>query len=716
MKIYTINGNTRKPVDGITAGMLRDSLDTDFTLALTLYNSDARRIKKGTVLEYNGNFFDVATRTKYMNGQAPFVDTTANSIFCRLNRAEYALDSFAVNGTPAEIMTAALHGTPFTFGKTDLTGKYTIVVNETSSRRAVLLTIAAQLHGEIEINGYEISLLAHRGSADEIELLDTGVVSDVQEESDDAEGTTSYSITLLHKVNLKAGDNIHLKFDPLEIDAHTRITAIEYNPYNPLEVNIEVGDYEMDIVDSFISASNEIAAAKHEFKVTSEALTSRIESAEGDISSLEQTAESLTSRITSAEGDVSVLQQTAQSLTSRIESAEGDISSLEQTAESLTATVRSKADKYGGTASSFSYSLTANSFELQANDETVLLATSDGLEIVGTVTANSGVFSNCTIDSTCTVNGTITANKICSNAGAYSSYSATGDISFIGGTSISTAQYIMRVTNAQNTSKKAYVCVYDVQGSMNAAMSTISYGSSGYLSTTSVSIVDTTVMISGESLIISAPISAYKTASFSGKVAMNGGFTGRTSVASELRHTERLGQNGGNYAFLQFYRNSYGDDFLACSLFHNYDNTDFYIYSWNNGIAIGAASGHENTLVGTWYCNGSVINSSDRNAKNSIADIDEKYSLLFDALRPRMYKYNDGTSGRLHSGFVAQEVDEAATAAGISRSEFAAVCISESGTKKESWGLRYEEFVALNTYEIQKLKARISELEAKIKA
>ena len=381
MKIYTINGNTRKPVDGITAGMLRDSLDTDFTLALTLYNSDARRIKKGTVLEYNGNFFDVATRTKYMNGQAPFVDTTANSIFCRLNRAEYALDSFAVNGTPAEIMTAALHGTPFTFGKTDLTGKYTIVVNETSSRRAVLLTIAAQLHGEIEINGYEISLLAHRGSADEIELLDTGVVSDVQEESDDAEGTTSYSITLLHKVNLKAGDNIHLKFDPLEIDAHTRITAIEYNPYNPLEVNIEVGDYEMDIVDSFISASNEIAAAKHEFKVTSEALTSRIESAEGDISSLEQTAESLTSRITSAEGDVSVLQQTAQSLTSRIESAEGDISSLEQTAESLTATVSTKADKTGGAASTFGYTLTSSTFTLNSNGVAVMQVDKDGGKI-----------------------------------------------------------------------------------------------------------------------------------------------------------------------------------------------------------------------------------------------------------------------------------------------------------------------------------------------
>ena len=336
--------------------------------------------------------------------------------------------------------------------------------------------------------------------------------------------------------------------------------------------------------------------------------------------------------------------------------------------------------------------------------------------ISGNITATSGNFSNCTIDDSCTINGTITANKICANEGAYSSYSATGDISFIGGTSTSIAQYIMRVTNAQNTSKKAYVCVYDVQGSMNAAMSTISTGSSGYLTTSSVSIVDTTVMISGESLIISAPISARKTAIFSGQVTMNAGFTGRSSYSSELRHSERLGVNGGNYAFLQFYRNSYGSDFLACSLFHNYDNTRFYMYSWDNGISVGAASGHDSYLVGTWYCNGSIINSSDANAKNSIADISEKYSEMFDSLRPRLYKYNDGTSGRIHTGFIAQEVESAALNSGITREEFAAICVSEEGKEREAWGLRYEEFIALNTYEIQKLKKRLSELESLIKA
>lgn len=109
--------------------------------------------------------------------------------------------------------------------------------------------------------------------------------------------------------------------------------------------------------------------------------------------------------------------------------------------------------------------------------------------------------------------------------------------------------------------------------------------------------------------------------------------------------------------------------------------------------------------------NVAITVSSDRNAKNGITDISEKYSEMFDALIPRLYKYNDGTSGRLHTGFVAQEVEEAAIGAGISREEFAALCITDEGKEGESWGLRYEEFIALNTYEIQKLKKRLSELE-----
>lgn len=118
-------------------------------------------------------------------------------------------------------------------------------------------------------------------------------------------------------------------------------------------------------------------------------------------------------------------------------------------------------------------------------------------------------------------------------------------------------------------------------------------------------------------------------------------------------------------------------------------------------------------LVGTFMGNvsGSIV--SDRNLKNSIANIPTKYETLFDSLIPRTYKYNDGASGRTHIGMIAQEVKDAMEAAGISSTEFAAYIESIDLDGNTVCGLRYEEFIALCINEIQKLKARVSELEAK---
>ena len=54
--------------------------------------------------------------------------------------------------------------------------------------------------------------------------------------------------------------------------------------------------------------------------------------------------------------------------------------------------------------------------------------------------------------------------------------------------------------------------------------------------------------------------------------------------------------------------------------------------------------------------------------------------------------------------------------AGLTTQDFAALCISDEGTDNETWRLRYSEFVALNTWQIQKLKQRIAELETKLAA
>ena len=104
------------------------------------------------------------------------------------------------------------------------------------------------------------------------------------------------------------------------------------------------------------------------------------------------------------------------------------------------------------------------------------------------------------------------------------------------------------------------------------------------------------------------------------------------------------------------------------------------------------------------------------NKKHDISNITEAYEVLFDSLIPRIYKYDDGTSNRLHTGFIAQEVENAIEVAGKTTQDFAGFVRAtflnpETSTEEEVCCLRYEEFISLNTWEIQKLKARVAHLE-----
>lgn len=114
------------------------------------------------------------------------------------------------------------------------------------------------------------------------------------------------------------------------------------------------------------------------------------------------------------------------------------------------------------------------------------------------------------------------------------------------------------------------------------------------------------------------------------------------------------------------------------------------------------------------YAATSTIGSSDRNEKKDIVEISDVYGELFDELKPVTYKFIQNTSDRTHIGFIAQDIEESMNKIGLSTKNFAGLC---SWTKRDGtlgYGLRYGEFVALNTYEIQKLKKRVAELESKL--
>ena len=116
-------------------------------------------------------------------------------------------------------------------------------------------------------------------------------------------------------------------------------------------------------------------------------------------------------------------------------------------------------------------------------------------------------------------------------------------------------------------------------------------------------------------------------------------------------------------------------------------------------------------LKGVCYENDST---SDLRVKNSISSLPIEYELFFDKMEPTRYKYNNGTSNRYHTGFVAQQLVSALEESNLTTQDFAGVMLLAPGTENECWYLRRDEFVALNTWQIQKLKPRVSALEQTI--
>lgn len=113
------------------------------------------------------------------------------------------------------------------------------------------------------------------------------------------------------------------------------------------------------------------------------------------------------------------------------------------------------------------------------------------------------------------------------------------------------------------------------------------------------------------------------------------------------------------------------------------------------------------------YVDGAAV-TSDRNKKHDIFYGLDAYDALFDALRAVGYKLNNGKSDRVHIGMIAQDVEEALLLCGLTNQDFAAVVreIAEDGT--ERYFLRYMEFIGLLIDQVQKLKARVGQLEARV--
>ena len=143
-------------------------------------------------------------------------------------------------------------------------------------------------------------------------------------------------------------------------------------------------------------------------------------------------------------------------------------------------------------------------------------------------------------------------------------------------------------------------------------------------------------------------------------------------------------------------------------------------FGWKDYIDIYS---HDINLYGNIHSSTGQIVTSDRNLKNDIQQLTDKHITFFSLLQPVSFTFIDGESGRTHIGFISQDVEDAMSQAGLTDLDFAGFCrtvktkefVDEDGNKTREiekdengnpvyvYALRYEEFIALNTFMIQNL-------------
>ena len=123
----------------------------------------------------------------------------------------------------------------------------------------------------------------------------------------------------------------------------------------------------------------------------------------------------------------------------------------------------------------------------------------------------------------------------------------------------------------------------------------------------------------------------------------------------------------------------------------------------------------------TLYIYNSAIETSDRKQKTDIEVLNEKYVGIFDLIDPVSYKLKGGD--RLHTGFIAQDVEDAMNEVGLTIEELGLLCkdldvdddgntiLDDDGNEQYNYGLRYGEFVAILSAKIKQLEAEIKELK-----
>ena len=140
--------------------------------------------------------------------------------------------------------------------------------------------------------------------------------------------------------------------------------------------------------------------------------------------------------------------------------------------------------------------------------------------------------------------------------------------------------------------------------------------------------------------------------------------------------------------------------------------TAHFIPGTNGKVTLGTVSNRWHSI----YAASSTIGTSDVREKENIFALNDIHSKLFDKLQPVQFNFIN-TPSRICYGLIAQEVAEAMDELGIGENELDLVhhdywVDEETNESKDSYGLAYNNLIAMLIHEVQKLKREVAALKS----
>lgn len=248
----------------------RINSDNTLNFSFPIKKAAAAYVNDNAIYELDGDYFDTAYYKKEQQSDGRLmVSVETEHISYRLNNKEFNVEYFTEMGTPEYILGKILAGTPFTVGTVDFTDTTTFSLQEVASRRGLLVQFAAYLGGELEYDGFTVSILAQRGSSTPKALTvgkDITVVSksvDKRNLDDLGNPTIAYTCGVYKGASLALGDVVTLDYEALDIDVSLRVVSKTHDPYNPNNVVVEIGNYVSGIEDDLYRIeTNTVAKGK----------------------------------------------------------------------------------------------------------------------------------------------------------------------------------------------------------------------------------------------------------------------------------------------------------------------------------------------------------------------------------------------------------------------------------------------------------------------